>query len=109
MIIESMGRRKVNIRYRNEDGERQHRIIEDVWPYCFVETEHAPLFDAASKEDGYLGVYGEKLTKLVVATPAQIRDVKAKADLFSVPTWEANVPYVNRAICDHLKSNFPIP
>ena len=109
MIIESMGRRKVNIRYRNEDGERQHRIIEDVWHYCFVETEHAPLFDAASKEDGYLGVYGEKLTKLVVATPAQIRDVKAKADLFSVPTWEANVPYVNRAICDHLKSNFPIP
>ncbi len=99
MIIESMGRRKVRIRYRNAKNERKVYDIDDVWPFCFVESKHADQFDAVSKEKlGYYGVYGEELTKLIVAEPSQLKAIREKADLLNIPTWEANIPYVNRAL-----------
>ena len=102
MIVERGRGRDVHIRYRDEKGDRKVVKETNYWPYCFVETEHHELFTAVKKEDGYKGLYGEDLTKLVAADPSQIRDIKEQADSHNLQTWEANIPFVNRVLVDRL-------
>ena len=109
MIVERGRGRAVHIRYRDQDGERQTLIERDYYPYCFVETADLHLFDAVYKEDGYTGLYGENLTKLVVNDPQQIMEIQERADTYGVKTWEANIPYVNRVLADRTNPDDPIP
>ena len=109
MIVERGRGRAVHIRYRDQDGERQTLIERDCYPYCFVETADQDIFDAVYKEDGFTGLYGEKLTKLVVNDPQQIMEIQERADTYGVKTWEANIPYVNRVLADRTNPDDPIP
>ena len=108
MITEVTGSRQVTVRYRDENDTRKEIKIENIWPYCFVETCNKDYFDAASKEDGYTGLYGEELTKLIVPTTQMIRELNEQAKELGLSTWEANIPYVNRVLSDRLKINEPI-
>ena len=76
MIVERGRGRAVHIRYRDQDGKRQTLIERDYYPYCFVETADQDIFDAVYREDGYTGLYGENLTKLVVNDPQQIMEIQ---------------------------------
>ena len=109
MIVERGRGRAVHIRYRDTDGNRQTTVERNCYPYCFVETSAQDIFDAVAKEDGYLGLYGEKLTKLTVNDPQQIMEIQERAASYGEKTWEANIPYVNRVLVDRLELQDPIP
>lgn len=109
MIVERGRGRAVHIRYRDDRGHRQEIVERDFYPYCFVETEHKSAFHGVLKEDGYTGLYGEDLTKIVVNNPEQIIEIKEQASSLRVNTWEANIPYVNRVLVDRLCPDDPIP
>ena len=109
MIVERGKGRDVIIRARDENGERTTIKETGFYPYCFVETEHADLFPGASKEDGYLGLYGEDLTKITMASPDNINMIKEVAEENGLRTWEANIPFVNRVLADRINSDDPIP
>jgi len=82
--------------------------ISSYFPYCFVqETEGETLFDGygykqdygvLKTERGYTGLYGERLTKVITSQPYHVGQI-AKAG----QTWEANIPFVNRVLCDRFK------
>ena len=102
MIVERGRGREVIVRYRDKNDERTTLKLNESWPYCFVETEHAGLFNAVRKEDGYTGTYGEPLTKIVASDPSMILEVREQADAHGLRTWEANIPFVNRVLIDRL-------
>ena len=102
MIVERGKGRDVIIRARDENGERTTIKETGFYPYCFVETEHSDLFPGAAKEDGYLGLYGEDLTKITMSSPDNINMVKEVAEENGLRTWEANIPFVNRVLVDRL-------
>lgn len=102
MIVDRLRGRSVLIRHRNPATlERVETRINDVMPYCFVETQYADMVSCIAKEQGYVGVYGEALTKCIFPDPSDVGKLKG-----SFKTWEANIPFVNRVLCDK-KSNFP--
>ena len=101
MIVEQGNGREVIVRYRDDKGNRKVTTIRGHYPYCFVETDNASYIeDCISKEDGYKGLYGEDLTKVVVSHNSELRNISNYG-----ATWEANVPYVNRVLIDRLKEN----
>ena len=108
MIIETVRSNKIRVRYRNENRQRQ--IAEFSSPaYCFVESKHSSEF-GGTKEAGYTGLYGEKLTKITVPKSFNIKEIRDRADSLGVKTWEANIPYVNRVLSDRiLDGEKPIP
>jgi len=107
MIVERGRGRAVHIRYRDDRGHRKEIVERDYRPYCFVETEHRNKFDWVAQEDGYTGLYGEALSKIFVSNPEQILEVKERADMLGLKTWEANIPFVNRVMADRLEGLFP--
>ena len=105
MIVEQGRGREVIIRYRDKEGNRKVMLEKDYWPYAFVEDESAKWVQAVRKETGYKGLYGESLTKIVVANPDQLRSLRDTG-----PTWEANIPFVNRVLADRTNVGMdPIP
>ena len=99
MIVEQGKGREVLVRYRDAQGNRKTESIKGHYPYCFIETDNAPYVeDCIRKEDGYTGLYGEDLTKIVVSHNSELRNLS-----YYGTTWEANVPYVNRVLIDRLK------
>ena len=114
MIVERGRGRDVLIRYRDEQRQRQTLTINNYFPYCFVPDigEDKYLFKSeggylyASHNDygvlkterGYTGLYGEPLVKVITSQPYHIGEI-SKAG----PTWEANIPYVNRVLSDRFK------
>ena len=105
MIIERGRGRDIIVRGRNTDGKRYEKTISGYWPYCFVRTEEDKYLDSVvKKEPGYVGLYGEKLTKIVCASPFDIKKISDDGD-----TWEANIPYTNRVLSDYINDgNKPI-
>ena len=105
MIIERGRGRDIIVRGRSKDGLRYEKNITGYWPYCFVRTEEDKYLDTTVKrERGYVGLYGEKLTKIVCASPFDIKKIADERD-----TWEANIPYTNRVLSDYINDgNEPI-
>ncbi len=113
MIVERGRGREVLVRYRDENRERQTLSINAYFPYCFVpdigesdflfEGEGLKKYHYGPKKDyevlkterGYTGLYGEPLTKVITSQPYHIGQI-AKIG----PTWEANIPFVNRVLAD---------
>lgn len=105
MIIERSRSRDIIIRGRDASGERYEKTIKDHWPYCFVRNEAAPFVaEAVRTEEGFTGLYGEELTKIICATDYDVKQVGK-----SHQTWEANLPYPNQVLADHInEGNDPI-
>ncbi len=101
MIVTKGKGRTVIVRHRDEDGARIETKIDNYRPYFFVRDSDAEGIQCLAKERGYEGVYGEALTKIAVAVPQQIYDFKK--DYPNIPTWEANIPFVNRVLTDRIK------
>lgn len=106
MIIERGRGRDIIIRGRTSNKERYDKTIRGHWPYCFVKTEDAPyIAEAVRKEDGYTGLFGEKLTKIVCASEYDVKQLSKAGQ-----TWEANIPYPNQVLADYInQGNEPIP
>jgi len=106
MIIERGRGRDIIIRGRTSNKERYEKTIKGHWPYCFVKTEDAPyIAEAVKKEDGYTGLFGEKLTKIICATEYDVKQLAKSGQ-----TWEANIPYTNQVLADYVnQGNEPIP
>ena len=102
MIVDRGFDRSVRIRYL-EDGERKTATIKSHYPYLFVKDED--VIDASSvldtvvlsTEEGYRGVYGESLTKVVVRHPNDVTRIGKRCD-----TWEADIPWTNKVLYDRL-------
>lgn len=100
MIVTKGRGREVIVRHRDEDGQRITTKIKEYRPYFFVKNEDANLIYAVKKEEGYKGVYGEDLTKIIVADPQAIYDFKKGYS--HIMTWEANIPFPNRVLTDRV-------
>lgn len=110
MIVERVGgfeSRQVMIRYRDPAtrGVISQRI-DHYYPFGYLQTEDTSFINCVSKEDGYKGVYGEDLTKVVMATPKQVGELKNRFK----HTWECNIPWADRVLSERLKEGKePIP
>lgn len=104
MIVDAVGRNDVLVRHRDSEGKRVETRITDFLPYCYVEDESAEYIEGR-KESGYEGVFGESLTKVTCLSTDEIRRIKDIG-----PTWEANVPYVNKVLAAKVKrGDAPFP
>jgi len=105
MIIERGRGRDIIIRGRTSHKERYEKTIKGHWPYCFVKTEDAPyIAEAVKKEDGYVGLFGESLTKIICASEYDVKQLAKSGQ-----TWEANIPYPNQVLADFInEGNEPI-
>ena len=99
MIVERMGGRKVLIRTRDNNGTRCERVVGEFYPYGFLTNADARYVPCHAKEPGYTGVFGESLTKIIMADPADIGSLKNKFD----KTWECNIPFTNRVLSELYK------
>jgi len=86
--IEPMGKDFV-IFGRDGDGKRYRREVTDFFPYFYVPNEHGK----------YVSLYGDKLRKVEVNHPAEIK--KQRENFHR--TYEADVSYVNRYLIDSFK------
>lgn len=86
--IEPMGKNFV-ILGRDGSGNRYRREVKDFSPYFYVPNQHGT----------YVSLYGDKLRKVVVEHPAE---VKMQRDNFE-KTYEADITYVNRYLIDTFK------
>ena len=105
MIIERSGNRNVLIRHRDEQGKRIETVIKNIKPYGFLLDSDAQFIPALAKEEGYHGVYGESLTKVIMADPNDVSELKNRFE----KTWECNIPWSNRCLSEYIKTNPPIP
>jgi len=100
VIIERKGRNKITIRRRQEDGKRitEEHICQ---PFFYVEDNAVPLQHngVLRYETGHKGVYGQSLTKVYTHTPEDIYEIRQSFP--HLETWEANIPYVNRALAEN--------
>ena len=105
MIIERGRGRSVIIRGRTPNGKRYEKSIKGHWPYCFVRNEDASsVAETVRTEEGFTGLYGEGLTKIICATDYDVKQVGKRWQ-----TWEGNMPYSNQVLADHInEGNDPI-
>ena len=105
MIIERSRGRDIIIRGRDNTGKRYEKTIKGHWPYCFVRSEDAKyIAEAVRTEEGYTGLYGEELTKIICATDYDVKQIGRNGQ-----TWEANIPYPNQVLADYInEGNAPI-
>jgi len=102
MIVDRQGQRGVVVRYRDPETLERKTDKLNTYPYGFVETDKAEFVECKSKEDGYVGLYGEQLTKCTFHDVQQVSQLKERFD----KTWECNIPFTNRALVDSGK-NYP--
>ena len=104
MIVDALTRNRVSIRYRDEKGNRR-TITDEIIPYLFIKTEEADSLQDKFKGggafpyttiDGFIGLYGEELTKITSPDYDFMKSVRKEYD-----TWEANIPTTNRILCDN--------
>lgn len=105
MIIERGRGRNVIIRGRTPNGKRYEKSIKGHWPYCFVKNEDASfVVEVVRTEEGFTGLYGEGLTKIICATDYDVKQVGKRWQ-----TWEGNMPYSNQVLADYInEGNAPI-
>ena len=108
MIVDGASGRRVRVRYRDPITlERKEDVINEYYPYFYVKDEDVhkipPQIAVLKKESGHSGVYGENLTKITVRNPYDMRGVKYA----KIPTWEANIPWTNKALVERLENNKP--
>tara|TARA_R110000751_G_scaffold34966_1_gene86373 strand:- start:251 stop:2539 length:2289 start_codon:yes stop_codon:yes gene_type:complete len=109
MIIDGGRGRRVRVRYRDPDTlERIEDSISDQYPYFFaltdeIETVKWPYYATVLRTvEGFEGVYGETLSKVVVREPKDIGLIK-KSNVLS-QTWEGNIPWGNRVLSDRISA-----
>lgn len=98
-----MGGRRVLIRHRDSNGNRVETIVSKHYPFAYLRTEDAQHIPAMAKEEGHVGVFGEELTKVVMADPYEVGELKNRFE----HTWEANIPWVNRALSERMRNHEP--
>ena len=104
MIIEHSRGRDIIIRGRDNTGKRYEKTIKGHWPYCFVRSEDAKyIAEAVRTEEGYTGLYGEELTKIICATDYDVKQIGRNGQ-----TWEANIPYPNQVLADYINHDSDI-
>jgi len=103
LIVERTKKNDILVRYRTADGKR----VESKYscnPFCYIEEENigklTPPFSVLPDE-GYEGLYGEKLRKVVFQTTHEL-----SASAKKVRTWEANIAHTNRVL---VENNVNIP
>ena len=96
MIVEQKGNTVV-VRVRDDDGKRKVLNYKGL-PYCYVETEDAQYIEDGRVEDGYECVFGQKLSKVTMATTDGIRNLNKTGN-----TWEANVSFCNQVLAERVK------
>lgn len=101
MIVDRKGKSGVIVRRRDPDTlERIEETIRDISPFGFILEEDSlriPL-DCMSRENGYVGVYGERLTKITLPDPFEVSSLKDKF----TKTWECNIPFTNRVLSERM-------
>lgn len=98
MIVEPVGKNDVLVRWRDAKGNRQQTKITNYLPYCYVRDEDAEYIYDEKKESGYVGVFGESLTKISCFTTEAIRSISKTGQ-----TWEGNVPFTNQVLTARVK------
>ena len=105
MIVERMGQRGVLVRHRDTKGNRVETKIKNYYPFGYLKADDAKVIPALRKEEGFTGVYGEDLTKVVMGDPADVGKLKNKF----AETWECNIPWTNRCLSLYQKEVGAIP
>lgn len=85
IIIEAIGK-NFHIRGRRHDGSRYVKSVEDFIPYFYIQNTNGK----------YRSLFDDKLRKVEVNHPAQIREEREKHER----TYEADITYVNRFLID---------
>jgi len=98
-----MNGRRVLIRHRDSNGNRVETFVSKHYPFAYLRKEDAQFLPAMAKEEGHVGVFGEELTKVVLSDPYEVGELKSRFE----QTWEANIPWVNRALSEHVKAGEP--
>lgn len=98
MIVERASKNSVLVRWRTEDGKRAtDKYSCD--PFCYIEESNIgklkPPF-AVLPDEGYEGLYGEKLRRVVFQNTDDLSACAKK-----VRTWEANIAHTNRVLVEH--------
>jgi DNA polymerase elongation subunit (family B) len=98
MIVDNVSGRKVSVRYRDADNVRVTDTIEHIYPYLFLQKHDAELitYEAAFKEEGYEGLYGEELVKVSFHRQSDMYEIRKRF----TSSWEGNIPITNRALID---------
>ena len=75
-------------------------------PYCFVKEGDERYARAIRTERGYIGLYGEKLVKVIFGYPQDVGDFRKSNP--NIETWEGNITHTNRVMVDneYLPDNF---
>ena len=103
MIVEAVGKNDVLVRYRDKDGKRQSDRITEFLPHCYLRDEDAYWVTDGKKQEGFKGLFGEKLTKVTFYDDYGRRDLHKHG-----MTWEANIPYTNQVLCAKKKRGDPL-
>ena len=96
MIVDKTGRLTTTVRYRDPTTLERKVDKLTVKPYVFVPHEMADLVQCVAKEEGFVGLYGEEITKCIFNDPWEARQVQDTIPL----TWECNVSYTERCLVD---------
>ena len=95
-MVDKTGHKRVTVRYR--DPQTLERKVDKLtmFPYVFVEDRDAEFVECMQKEEGYVGLYGEEITKCIFADPWEASQLKKRFN----KTWECNIRFTNRCLVD---------
>lgn len=88
IIVEALGK-DILIRGRKHNRKRYEKRITNFKPYFYVPDEKGK----------YKSLFGDKLKKIVLNHPAEVKAEREKYD----KTFEADVTYINRFLIDNFK------
>lgn len=103
MIVERTKKNSVLIRYRDAEGNRQTQTVS-ANPFCYIESNDIGNLKqpfTVLPDEGYEGLYGEKLRRVVFDNTDDLRSISKK-----VRTWEANIAHPNKVL---VENNVNIP
>jgi len=104
MIVTQVGGRDIRIRSRNPETLERQDITLKAYPYCFTDNV-GDSYGMVRIEEGYTGLYGQKLNKVYFRTEYD-RRLWSKGKR----TWESNVTFANQVLIDRLgKGDQAIP
>ncbi len=98
MIVERTKKNSVLIRYRDAEGNRQTQTVS-ANPFCYIEPHNIGDLKTpftVLPDEGYEGLYGEKLRRVVFDNTDDLRSISKK-----VRTWEANIAHPNKVLVEH--------
>ena len=104
MIVTQVGGRDIRIRSRDPETLERKDITLKAYPYCFADNV-GDTYGLVKIEEGYTGLYGQKLNKVYFRTEYD-RRLWSKGKR----TWEGNVTFPNQVLIDRLsQGEDPIP